>query len=88
MKILSYDIQITITKIPSSKPPSISDEDRAFIDLNNLYLRIERGELPMTRENGNDLWRLLNEVYPPSTEPTCHEYWAKEIEKLPGWDLW
>lgn len=57
----------------------------AYINLNNLYLSVERGETKMSIHVQNDLYRLAGIVYPFKSEPVMSEYWLAEFEKLPNW---
>lgn len=56
----------------------------AYIELNNLYLRVERGEVALTRAIENELWQLSRKAYRRG-DPML-EWWDSEFEKLPGWE--
>jgi hypothetical protein len=46
----------------------------AFINLNNLYLSVERGTTKMNIHVQNDLYRFAGIVYPFKSEPIMSEY--------------
>lgn len=64
-------------------------EDRVnyfFVELNNLYLSIERGETSLTIHSKNRLFNLLERVYPAGAgEDVMREYWWQEFQLLPNW---
>lgn len=61
-------------------------QTQAWVELNNLYLCIERGEVPLTITIGNQLRSLLSQAYPDSVhEHVIRDYWYGEFMKLPGW---
>jgi hypothetical protein len=60
----------------------MSDVDLAYIELNNTYLRIERGEEKMTIHNRNNMCILVGLIY--AGDPDMRDWWYNEIEKLPG----
>ena len=57
----------------------------AYIEMNNLYLRVERGEEPCTLHVHDRLMRLLGIVYPAfGNEDVMRNYWLREFDALPG----
>jgi len=60
-----------------------NDTVLSHIELSNLYLRIERGEIELTDHTANELWLLMLRTYPKDL--FGRNYWEKEFEKLPGW---
>ena len=57
--------------------------DSAYIELNNLYLSIQRGDVKLTRKEYNQLDSLLGQVY--THGDMMHDWWWKEFQRLPGW---
>ena len=59
------------------------EADKAYRNLNNLYLYIQRGVIKLTRQVYNTLFRLLYgfETY----DSMMFNWWVKEFQKLPGW---
>jgi len=55
----------------------------AYIRLNNLYLRIERGATELTIHTANMLRCLYTQAY--GRDHYMRDYWQAEFEKLPGW---
>ena len=64
----------------------VNDPQREFIKLNNLFLAVERGDVEMNREVGNQLWNHLRAAYPK--HDFVRKYWEGELEQLPGWNQW
>ena len=61
------------------------------IEMSNLYLKIEREGLPVSMQDGNRLWQLLNLTYPAHKDNgiiSMRKYWEAEFEKLPSWNGW
>ena len=56
----------------------------AYIVLNNLYLRVERGTTPMSVTVRNQLCVLAGKAHYHRDDPMI-DYWLREFEKLPGW---
>ena len=64
-----------------------NDKQAYFIQLNNLYLAVERGTVELNIHTGNTLRVLVGKVYPyGSGEDMVRNYWQEELQKLPGWD--
>lgn len=71
-------------------------QDSAYIELNNLYLSIESGDIKMKAGTLNTLWHLVSIAYPTKgLNPTSFVYmmqneivnhWHSEIEKLPNFN--
>lgn len=59
-------------------------QDAAYIELNNLYLAIERGIARCSVYNANKLRCLVSQAY-DQTDP-MRDYWAAEFVKLPRWN--
>ena len=59
--------------------------DESYILLNNLYLMIERGEWSLDIHTYNRLRELVDETFLRS-DP-MHEWWTRELERLPGWEM-
>ena len=62
-----------------------SKADQAYINLNNLYLEIERGDKNLNRRQYNLLNEYLNGTYPPNEMDPMRDWWWKEFQKLPNW---
>lgn len=60
-----------------------NDRWEAYVELNNLYLSIERGQDRMTITNSNRLRVLAQKAY-GRTDPFI-DWWQNEFTKLPGW---
>lgn len=58
--------------------------DQKYIELNNLYLAVERGSIKMNIHVGNTLRVLVSEVY--SYGDPMVDYWEREFQKLPNWN--
>lgn len=54
-----------------------------WIELNNLYLSVERGEVCLTRSIVNQLETLAYVV--SEKDWTLEGYWSREFQKLPNW---
>jgi hypothetical protein len=64
-------------------------EQLAYIALNNLYLKIERGDMPMNVRTSNTLRTLVMKAYPESFDirvDNLRDWWHDEFLKLPGFD--
>ena len=59
--------------------------DKAYYELNDLYLSIQSGKTVLTKKVYFQLDNLLSQVYPQQTEPEMHEHWWSDFRKLPGW---
>lgn len=61
--------------------------DPEYIELNNLYLDIERGDRMLTRAERIRLDFLLCCCYPngATVNKTMHDWWQDEFHKLPNW---
>ena len=79
MKILGYNI--TIIKI--EKPQELLDEQKAYIELNNLYLKIERRGGWLSLAERLHLEYLVSQAY--SQDDIIKDWWQKEFQKLSGW---
>ena len=66
----------------------------AHIELSNLYLKVERGDVKLDTKTGNSLWQLVREAFPKEhrsndwASKIVQDYWDDELEKLPGWNAW
>ena len=61
---------------------------QAHVELNNLYLRVERGDIKMSITISNKLQTLIAFIYPRSEEKwgiSLSDHWMEECAKLPGW---
>jgi hypothetical protein len=56
----------------------------AYVELNNEYLKIERGIIRLNTFHRNHLYWLLSKAYKPNDE-TMREWWESEFRKLPHW---
>ena len=73
-----------------------NDRVIAHINLSNLYLKIERGEIELTRHSANQLWLYLRMIYPPETRNDFHNFmtlklinhWEQEFLKLPNAEIY
>lgn len=69
------------------KQEQVRAENRAFVELNNLFLQVERGSVLLTITLGNKLRILLSEVYPNRcAEQVAIDYWMSEFAQLPNWN--
>jgi hypothetical protein len=67
---------------------AVADESargHAYIELNKLYLEIQRGERKLTRRVYDQLNGYLNTVYPANENDAMRAWWYKEFQRLPGW---
>jgi len=60
-----------------------ADAERAYMNLNDLYLDIQAGRVKLTRRVYNQLQDLLNRFETHGS--MMHEWWWKEFQRLPGW---
>lgn len=60
------------------------NEQLAYIELNNLYLAVERGCTRLNVSTANRLRVLVTEAY-PGFDDMLQDWWLGEFEKLPGW---
>ena len=58
--------------------------ERAYVELNNTYLAIERGISRLTIHSANTLRCLVTRAY--SQDDPMRDYWAEEFTKLPNWE--
>lgn len=58
-------------------------QERAYIDLNNLYLRVERGQINMSVTVSNSLNVLAGQAY--DIDDPMRDWWRAEFDKLPGY---
>ena len=79
--IFNHKITVEVTKV--EKPATPSEQNRAWIILNNTYLAIERGTVAMNIGVKNTLYNLLTQAY--ATDDPMADYWMGEFEKLPNW---
>lgn len=65
----------------------LAAQNLAWIALNNLYLRIERGDEKLTIHSSNTLRTLVMQTYPEHDlfSDKVREHWQSEFEKLPNW---
>ena len=59
------------------------NQTAAWVQLNNLYLSIERGEVKMSIHMGNQLHMLVTHAYDRG-DPMI-SWWMDEFSSLPGW---
>ena len=59
------------------------EQQASWIELNNLYLRIERGEITLTVTTANELRLLLCYAY--DKDDPMAEYWQQQFDKLSNW---
>lgn len=88
MKILNHEVKVTIEIRKIEKPVTPAEIDLRFIEMNNLYLQVERAGIKgrkISLSQALRLRELVEIVYPLSTEETMNQYWADEFMKLPGW---
>lgn len=74
----------------------VNEPQMAYVQLNNLYLKVERGELLLTKSILNTLSLLVRKVYPTyglqwnsfraMMQLRIIEHWDAEIEKLPNFE--
>ena len=62
-----------------------NDKWEAYVELNNLYLGIQRGSIPLNIHTSNRLRCLATKAYRRS-DTTLLDYWQREFEKLPNWN--
>jgi len=82
----SHELRKEIDKLMSEYSEAVERErkaDEAYANLNNLYLKIQRGDVNLTRRIYDELQDYLNAVYRHGEE--MHDWWWKEFQKLPGW---
>ena len=64
-----------------------NDKQVAFIELNNLYLAVERGTVALTIHTSNTLRTLVGKIYPAFRgNDFIRDYWQEEFTKLPNWN--
>ena len=64
-----------------------NDKQVAFIELNNLYLAVERGTKVLTIHVSNRLRVLVGIIYPAfGKNDRLRNYWLDELIKLPNWN--
>lgn len=69
-------------------------ENKLFVELNNLYLAIERNKIHLSITNANRLRVLVNELYPTKglsgfqlmIQNDIRDHWEQEFRKLPDWN--
>lgn len=59
-------------------------EDRLHTELSNTFLRIERGEEPLTITNSQRMLAIVLRLY--GTSSFISEYWQSEFLSLPNWN--
>ncbi len=78
-----------------AKNLKIESENKAYLELNNLYLAIESRDIELTPGRLNTLWQLINKAYPTKDiEDNYHKlmqseiikHWGNELMKLPNYD--
>lgn len=57
----------------------------AYVDLNNLYLSVERGTVALNVHVANILWNLSRTV--AGKDLFQLNYWEAVLAKLPNWKL-
>lgn len=67
----------------------------AYVELNNTYLAVERGEVKLTITIGNRLRILVDRLFPRFAgdnefqrlmNEELRNYWLHELIQLPGWN--
>jgi predicted nucleic acid-binding protein len=79
-------MKITIVSSIQKKEYQIPIETQkniAYLQLNDLYLSIERHEIKLTRKEYHQLNDLLNKVY--DRKDSMYDWWYSEFKKLPNW---
>lgn len=61
-----------------------AESNKAYVELNNLFLNIERGYIKLTIHTMNQLRLLLEKAYNPGD--VMIGYWEQEFQKLPDWN--
>ena len=59
------------------------EADLAYIELNNLYLQVERGEKRLSIKIKNDMLFLIPAAY--SGDDKLQTWWLEECYRLPRW---
>ena len=59
--------------------------EAAWIELNNLYLSIERGDVELNVHTANQLRTLVGKGF-TRDDDIMRDYWQREFEKLDGWN--
>jgi hypothetical protein len=58
----------------------------AYIDLNNLYLKVQNGHWRLTITRANTLRLLVDDAYPDRVaDEVIREWWMGQLQKLPRW---
>ena len=95
LKIGKYELTLKISKIQTPAPVVIMEpvrepepqtppaSDLAYIEMNNLYVRISRGDERITVWKATQLRTLVGQAYDQG-DPMV-EWWGREFGKLPGW---
>lgn len=60
-------------------------KDRLYVQLNNLFLSIERGDVKLTIRNAHFLLALAGSIWNDPAEDFIRDDWMNEFQKLPGW---
>jgi hypothetical protein len=55
----------------------------AYIELNNIYLQVQRCEKRLSITLSENLRALVGKAYP---DGSMADYWAAEFQKLPDWN--
>lgn len=58
--------------------------DQAYIELNNLYLSIQKGVTKLTIHTGNQLRTLAGKAY--SLGDPMLDWWKEQFLRLDGWN--
>lgn len=59
-------------------------ENRWFAELNNTYLRIERGEEKLSMRSLNRMYYLISRLW--GSDDPMKGWWEQELESLPGFE--
>ena len=76
-------MQLTILNEKLEKLQGEIKAEEAYLELNDLYLDIQRGEVKLTHRGYNELQDLLHTFCPQGD--SMHDWWWSEFQKLPGW---
>lgn len=60
-------------------------QDMAYIQLNNLFLQVQRGQVALSITVSNQLRVLVGQAY-DQNDGTMNSYWERELQTLPGWE--
>jgi len=70
-------------KLQQAKVEKVTFQDMCYIELNNLFLDVERGKVKMSVHVGNTLRTLVGMAY--DQNDSMIDWWMAEFMKLPNW---